>query len=355
MEGEFGMDKPVRIGVIGTGRFGRLHLKVLEQLAGAEVVALADIDGASLARAAAECGLPAEALHENPYELIDREDIDAVDIVSDEQSHGPLALAALAAGKHVIVEKPLAVSLAEAEAIRAAALTAGRQVMVGHISRFSQPYYAIKRRLDEGRLGMLAAIRTKRNFSRDWFADFGHRVHPVYESGVHELDLLLWYAGSRCRSVAAFERNISGLGHPDLFTASLQFENGVVASLDSSWLVPSGAPRNLTETLELDGTIDAHIELVGERGTAQYRLAHDGLSVWYDGQGQHPETTLWPTGPDGHVGGAIETELGHFVRMIALNEPSPIMPLSDAVHVQEMADAIVESARTGRMVRLGQA
>lgn len=346
------MGKAVRIGLIGTGRFGRLHLKVLRQLAGAEVVALADVNGEALAAAAAEFGFPDSALHADPLELIARGDLDAVDIVSDEPSHGPLTLAALDSGKHVIVEKPLAVSLPEARAILAKAEAAGKQALVGHISRFSQPYYTIKRRLTAGGLGRIAAIRTKRNFSRDWFDSFGKRVHPVYESGVHELDLLLWYTGARCRTVAAFERNMSGYEHPDLFSALLQFENGVVATLDSSWLVPPGAPRNLTETLELDGTIDAHIELIGEFGTAQYRLNHDGLSVWDVERSLQPEVTLWPTGPDGAVGGAIEAELGHFVRMIAANRPSPIMPLSDAVHVMEMADAIVESARTGHMVRL---
>ncbi len=346
------MTQSLRIGLIGAGRFGRLHLKVLQQLAGVEVAALADVSSEALAAAAEEANIGVEACYTDPLALIELDDLDAVDIVSDESSHGPLALAALRSGKHVIVEKPLAVTLQEAKAIQAASEKAGLQVLVGNISRFSQPYFTIKRNLDEGLLGRVAAIRTKRNFSRDWFHSFGSRVHPVYESGVHELDLLVWYAGARCKSVAAFERYMSGHAFPDLFAATLQFENGVVASLDSSWLVPPGGPRNLVDTLELDGTIDAQIEVIGERGTAQYRLSHAGLSIWTAERVLQPEVTLWPTGPDGSVGGAIAAELAHFIRVIAENRPSPIMPLTDSLHVMEIADAIVTSAREGRMVTL---
>lgn len=344
--------RTVRIGLIGTGRFGRLHLKVLQQSPHAEVAALADVNEAALLKTAADYGLAPANCHTDPLVLIAREDIDAVDIVSDEKSHGPLVLEALRRGKHVIVEKPLSVTYGEALAIREAQAAAGKQVLVGNISRFSQPYFAIKRSIDNGTLGAVAAIRAKRNFSRSWFRDFGNRIHPVYESGVHELDLIVWYAGSRCVRVSAFERNMSGYAYPDLFSAVMTFENGIVASLDSSWMVPSGGPRNLVETLELDGTIDARIEVIGDRGTAQYTLAHPGFTIWTDSGIQHPETTLWPTGPEG-IGGAITAELDHFVRRIADNKPSPIMPLADSVHVMEIADAIVRAAESGAVVALG--
>jgi len=342
----------IRIGLIGTGRFGRLHLKVLRQLPNVDVAALSDVNETALRRTASEYEVDPDGCYLDPEELIRREDLDAVDIVSDEASHGPLAAAALRAGKHVIVEKPLSVTFAEALEIEAAQAASGKQVLVGHISRFSQPYISIKRSIDDGRLGPVAAIRTKRNFSKAWFHGFGNRTHPVYESGVHEIDLIVWYARSRCVQVSAFERRMSGYAYPDLFSAMLTFENGIIATVDSSWLVPAGAPQNLVETLELDGTIDAHIEVIGENGTAQYQLAHPGLSVWTGEGVRHPETTLWPTGHDG-VGGAIRAELEHFVRVIAENTPSAVMPLSEAVHVMEIAEAIQRSAATGSTVRLG--
>ncbi|MFF2890652.1 Gfo/Idh/MocA family protein [Paenibacillus sp. NPDC057967] len=341
----------LRIGLIGTGRFGRLHLRVLRQLAHVEVAAIADVYDPALQAAASEFGIRSEDCYGDPLELIKREDLDAVDIVSDEKSHGPLVIAALQYGKHVIVEKPLAVTSEEAHKIHRLQAETNRQVMVGNISRFSQPYYAIKRSIDNGMLGNVAAIRSKRNFSRSWFHSFGNRVHPVYESGVHELDLIVWYAGCRCVKVSAFERNMSGYVHPDLFSAVLVFESGLVASLDSSWMVPSGGPQNLVETLELDGTIDAEIEVIGDKGTAKFGLAHPGFTIWTDSGLQHPETTLWPTGPEG-IGGAILMELTHFVNQIVKGQSSPVMPLSHSVHVMEIAEAIVDAARTGEVVKL---
>lgn len=341
----------MRIGLIGAGRFGRLHLRVLRQIPGVTVAAAADVNPEMLQALEADFGIAPEGCSTDPAELLLRDDLDAVDIVSDESSHGPLVLEALRRGKHVIVEKPLSVKADEARAILAAQQASGRQVLVGNISRFSQPYYTIKRSIETGRLGRVAAIRSKRDFSRSWFHGFGNRVHPVYESGVHELDLMVWYTGCRCIRVSAMESHPGGYTYPDLFSAVLEFDNGIIASLDSGWMVPGSAPQNLTETLELDGTIDARIEVVGEAGTASYQLAHSGLSLWLQEGMQQPETTLWPTAHDG-IGGAIRAELEHFAAMIAGNTPSPVMPLEDSVHVLEIADAIAESARTRRMIEI---
>ncbi|MBB6729608.1 Gfo/Idh/MocA family protein [Cohnella zeiphila] len=345
------MTATVRIGLIGAGRFGRLHLKVLAQIPGAETVALADIDSQALEEAANRFGIGPDGRYEDPLRLIEDPRVDAVDIVSDESTHGPLILHALRRGKHVIVEKPLCISAAEAEEIARASEESGKQVLVGNISRYSQPYRMIKRSIDAGKLGAVAAIRAKRNFSRSWFQAFGNRIHPVYESGVHELDLIVWYANARCVEVAAFERRVEGYRYPDLFSAILTFENGVVASLDSSWAVPAAAPRNLVETLELDGTIDAHIEVIGETGTAYYQLAHPGFGIWTPEEVLHPDTTLWPD-EGNRVGGAIASELADFVEAIREERPSRTMPLADSVHVTRIADAIVRSAAAKTIVDL---
>ncbi len=342
--------KTLRVGVIGVGRFGRLHLNVLRQLPGCEVAAIADIDHKVLAEVSEKFGIP--RTYAVASEMIDADDLDAIDIVSDEASHGGYVLACLGAGKHVFVEKPLATSYEEARRIHDAAKHSERIVVVGNISRFSQPYVSLKRALLSGRLGTLGIIRTKRDFSKFWFEYFGKRVHTVYESGIHDVDLILWYAEGPCVRVHAVERRMSGYAYPDLFHATLTFQSGLIATMTSAWLVPKGGPQNLVETLELDGTIDADIELVGDKGTARFRMAHSGLSVWTDEGVQHPELTLWPT-EHGGVGGAIRAELQHFVAQAVRAEPSLIAPLTDSVYALKIADAIVESAREDRVIELG--
>ena len=341
--------KKWRIGVLGVGRFGRLHLKVLKQLPNCEVTAIADINDDLLRQVANEQGI--KKAYTDALDMIRDQELDIIDVVSDEDTHGIYVMEALKNGKHVFVEKPLATTYSDATKIEQLARTRGKQVMVGNISRFSQPYITLKHSLDSGVLGKLGIIRTKRHFSREWFEHFGKRIHPVYESGIHDIDLILWYTDSRCQEVYAVERKMAGYKYPELFSAILTFENGLVATLDSSWLVPRGGPQNLVETLELDGTIDADIELIGSNGLANFKMIHSGLSIWTDRGIQHPELTLWPTEHDG-IGGAIRAELQHFLYQLERGAESPIAPLRDSVEALKIADAIVQSAQEKRPVLL---
>jgi predicted dehydrogenase len=339
----------LRVGVIGIGRFGRLHIRVLSQIADCKVTAIADVNDDLLVQVKEEFKI--DLAYKDALEMIKNPNIDVIDIVSDEDTHGPLAIEALKHGKHVFIEKPIATKYEEALQIEELAKENNAQVMIGNISRFSQPYASIKRALSTGALGKAGMIRTKRNFSKEWFDHFGHRVHPVYESGIHDIDLILWYADSSCKEVYAVERNMSGYDYPDLFSAILTFDNGLVASMDSAWLYPKGGPQNLVETLELAGTIDADIEIQGDKGTANFKLAHPGYSLWTDQGVQHPELTLWTTEHDG-IGGAIRAELVHFVSQVQKGEESAVAPLHDSVEALRIADAIVLSAKEKRPVQL---
>ncbi len=341
--------KKMRVGVLGVGRFGRLHINVLQQLPKCEVVAVADIDERLLKEVSEKWHI--RKAYSDAAEMIYDEELNIIDIVSDEDTHGRFVVESLEHKKHVFVEKPLATSYAEAQRIQDVARRDTYQVMVGNISRFSQPYVVMKRTLSSGKLGKLGMIQTKRHFSRAWFGHFGKRVHPVYESGIHDIDLILWYAETECRKVYAVERNMSGYAYPDLFAATLTFADGLVATLNSAWLVPDGGPQNLVETLELDGTIDADIELTGDKGTARYRMAHSGLSVWTDKGVQYPELTLWPTEHDS-IGGAIRAELAHFLNQVEKGQESTIAPLSDSVYALKIAEAVVQSAKEGRAITL---
>ena len=341
--------KKLRVGIVGVGRFGRLHLAALRQMPNCSVEAIADVNARLLRQVSRTHRI--DRTYPNAMAMIRSADLDAVDIVSDEATHGGFVLAALKHGKHVFVEKPLATGYREAREIEALARKTGLQVMVGNISRFSLPYAAMKRRAAAGDLGRLGIIRAKRDFSRSWFEYFGKRIHTVYESGIHDIDLILWFAAGRCREVYAAERHMSGCKYPDLFTATLTFDDGLIATLTSAWLVPRGGPQNLVETLELEGTIDADLEVLGSKGGARFRMAHSGLSVWTDKGVQYPELTLWPTEHDG-IGGAIRAELQHFLRQVEKGRPSTVAPLADSVYALKIADAIVESAKRGKVVRL---
>ncbi|MHA6626639.1 Gfo/Idh/MocA family protein [Pseudonocardia sichuanensis] len=333
----------------GAGRFGALHLQVLRSLP-VEVVAVCEPDAGRRAAVQEEFGIAAG--YASLGDLLARERVDLVDVVSDESSHGKLVLQAIDAGCHVVVEKPLCTDVDEAERIRAGARERGVEVVTGQISRFGAGYQHLRDVLDRGELGRPVNLRFRRDFSRSWFPAFGKRIHPVWESGIHDIDLAVWYAGAPCRAVYAVQRTISGLEHPDTLVAVLTFANDVVATLESAWLVPDAAPQTLRGALELDGTIDAVTELLGDRGTAAYRLAHDGLTVRTDSAVAHPELTLWPT-VAGRVSGALREELGYAVEVAAGQRHNDVIPLDEAVEGVRIAAAIQESAQRCTRVSLG--
>lgn len=341
--------KELRIGIAGVGRFGRLHLDVFQQLPGCSIRAIADTDAGTLKRVARKGKI--ENAYLDAMEMIRNPDLDAIDIVTDEATHARLIIAALNNGKSVFVEKPLATSSADALKIEKLAEKTGLMVMVGNISRFSQPYISLKRRVAAGELGRVGIIRAKRDFSRFWFKFFGKRIHTVYESGIHDIDLILWLAKGKCVSVFAAENRISGNRHPDIFSAILKFDDGLIATIGSAWMLPAAAPQNLVETLELDGTIDADLEVVGTKGCARVKLLDSGLSVWTDRKRLQPEMTLWTTEHD-CTGGAIRAELQHFVKQALVGRKSAVAPLQDSVEALRIADAIVKSARQNCVVKL---
>jgi len=287
----------------------------------------------------------------NPIELIKDPNIDAIDITSSEETHGYLSIEAINHGKHVFIEKPIATTYKEAKEIYRLSKKNNVQVMVGNISRFSSPYVSIRDVIENNKLGNVGLIRAKRNFSKKWFENFGKRTHPVFESGIHDIDLILWYINSRCIEVYSKECYLSNYEYPDLFSTILTFENGVIASQDSAWLHPEGGPKNLVDTLELDGTIDADLEICGTKGIANFKLAHPGYSVWTDEEVLRPELTLW-TSKDGKIGGAIQSELNHFLEHALANKHSITAPLGDSVEALKIAEAVVQSSKEERIIYL---
>ncbi len=193
--------KEVKVGVVGLGRFGRLHARILSELPGCRVGALCETDEPTLKRCGEEYGVG--ALYTNLEAMLGSESLDAVDVVTDESAHGSQALLCLEHGMAVFVEKPLATDGDEAEAVSRMSRATGLPVVVGNISRFDARYAVLRRELEAGRFGRVALVQAKRSFSRAWFAGFGGRVHPVFESMIHDLDLALWYLPSPIRRVYA--------------------------------------------------------------------------------------------------------------------------------------------------------
>jgi predicted dehydrogenase len=344
----------VKVGVVGLGRFGRLHARVLSELRGCRLAALCDVDGGVLENCGREYGVG--ALHTDLQTMLASEDLDAVDVVTDEAAHGRQALLCLEHGKAVFVEKPLATSGDEADAVAAMSREKGLPVLVGNISRFDARYALLRRELEAGAFGRVALVQAKRSFSRAWFAGFGNRVHPVFESMIHDLDLVLWYLPSPVRRVYAQAGSADG-GVPDTLVATLTAEDGSLAVLQSTWLVPDGAPITLAGSpaspFDLWGTIDAQIEVVGGSQVGRVDLIPGGPVLWGDSAVRAPDPGLWPE-VHGRVGGALREELSHFVDCVRAGEQSPLVPAKTGATAVRLSEAIVLSSQKGEAVSFGE-
>ncbi len=320
---------PLRAAVIGLGMMGRAHLRVWsEMIEGVELVGVADSDPGALRDA-----IDGRSVRGYPdaESLLRAEQPDLVSIVVPTSLHLPMTLAALEAGAHVLVEKPIAATRAEAERMIEAAHQAGRMLTVGHIERFNPAIRELRRRLVAGELGRIFEIRATR------LGPFPARIRDVgvvVDLAPHDLDVMRYLLGSDpIRLYAETEQRIH-TDHEDLFVGLLKFANGAVGVLDINWLTPT-KQRTLTVT--------------GERGmyTADYlaqelvfypNSADDG-SV---GEGERVERQIERREP-------LAIELGEFARAARDGGLPPVDP-HQAMVALLLARAMVESAQTGSVI-----
>jgi predicted dehydrogenase len=338
----------LKVVIAGTGRFGTLHGRVWRE-AGTHVAGLCDVDRSRLEEASQTLGIT--KVSTELRSLLEATGADVVVVASDEAAHVPLTLEALDLGCHVFVEKPLALSGDDAWRVHDAAQAAGREVVAGQISRFAAPYARMRATLDAGGVGQLCALRLRRDFSREWFLSFGDRVHPVWESCIHDIDLAISFVRRPVARVTAVQSAAAGDAAPSVVSALLEFEGGVVATIESAWLVPQAAPQTLAGALALDGSIVGEAEILGLDGVMRQSLVSDGLVEWTSAGAFIPDLSLWPE-EDGRIGGALRQEVEYAIGVFTgVREPDRV-PLKEVCWGVSAAEAIVRSLETGQPVRM---
>jgi predicted dehydrogenase len=342
-------DQPTIV-VAGLGRFGVLHARVWAE-AGARIVGMCDKDLTRVRAIAAQFAV--EDYDSSLHGLLERVTPDAVVVATDEASHVELAIAALEAGCHVFVEKPLALASDDAWRIHRTATGVGREVVAGHISRFASPYVRLRRTVEQGRVGRLCALRLRRDFSRSWYLAFGERVHPVWESCIHDIDLAIAMVNQPVSRVMAMQSAAAAEAAPSVVSALLEFEGGVSATIESAWLLPDSAPQTLAGALELTGAIAGEMEVLGLEGVLRQRLVGDSLVEWTNAGSFVPDLSLWPD-DDGVVGGALRREVDYAIDVFAGRRPPDRVPLRQVCWGIETAEAVVESLRRNDVVHLAR-
>lgn len=341
-------EKKVRAAVIGLGLWGECHVETLASMQGVEVAAVVDAYEPRLNEVADKYGVTDRYLKYD--DLWERDDIDFVSVVTQVHDHRVPVEKALRSGKHVLVEKAVAIEAEDAHAMQAAAQETGKFLMPAHILRFDARYAAIKRHLEEGAIGDIVSIYSKRWRPQSQLAHHG-KNHTAFILMPHDIDLAIWWAASRVKNVRAFERRVRpekrviDTDSPDVLWATLEFENGIVAELHSSWLLPAATHIDMGD----------RAEVIGETGILSAQTTDGGFAWWSDNPekaGRHSPDLGIHNHVAGRVTGALRDELNYFCDCIRRNEAPVYLPFADAVHGVEVAQAVVQSARTGKDVAL---
>jgi predicted dehydrogenase len=359
--------RPIRIGLIGAGQRGQQHLENYQQVPGAEIVAVADIAEALAQNVAERFKIP--NVYTDFHDLLQRDDIEAVDICLHNNLHRPVAVAAMEAGKHVYCEKPMAGSYADAKIMYDTAQALGRKLAIQLFTLFRPETRAAKILIDEGSLGELYHARSTgfRRRGRPYVDGYGtstfvQKRHAaggaLYDMGVYHIAGLLYLLGNpevkritgktyQKTSMDPRRATSSGYDVEELGLGFVRFTNDVTLDIIESWAIhldgfegssivgtrggvrlePFGYYHNIGD-LDINSTMD--LEQIAYR----WKNVHDGGDV-YDSAGHH-----WVAALQGRVELLPSAELALNTMLI-----SEGIYLSEQLRREVTADEVRETSR----------
>jgi predicted dehydrogenase len=340
-------------GIAGAGMVARYHAAAIERTPGARLVAICREEATRAAEAARQFGVPCEPSY---AALLARPDADAICICTPSGQHAAQAIAAARAGKHVLVEKPMALTLDDADAMIAACGTAGVQLGVALQRRTEPQFQELRAAIAAGELGRLTLGSVSVPYLRPqsyydsaawrgtWALDGGG---ALMNQGIHLLDLLVWLMGD----VAEVQANAATLTHAieveDCVTAALRFTSGALGTVMATTSAAPGFPHR--------------VEVYGDRGGAQ--IEGEQIVRWeiagQEPRTKKPELNAAPVAAGagaspGGIGAAGHTRLlADFVAAIRAGR-EPLVPGEEGRRSLALALAIYESARSGAKITIAQ-
>ncbi len=341
------MARPVVLQV-GFGNFGRTHLAAWTRLGLAAELHLVDPDPAAR-KAARAAGLPESRVGRELDEFLDLADI--VDIVSATDTHLDVCLRALAAGKDVAIEKPMAADLDEARRMAGAVAQSGRCLQVGFYFRFHPLGLEMKRRLASGSLGDIRYLGARFSGFKRARGDSGVLLNDV----VHFIDLQRWLLGESPEMVRATLRDHFQRGFDDMAFLEMSHASGAVARIEAGctlpgrWMDDIVAGATASKTIEVIGSEGA-LEVDFVRGTLlHHEVRHDWRDgLWRPSFGETRRPHLPTAGPID----VVTTSLGAFLESRAAGRRPEADAISAGVEIARILDAAQRSAATGRAVEL---
>ena len=358
------MERRVRVGIIGCGGIANgKHMPSLKKLGNVDMVAFCDIIIEKAEKAAKEYGVEGAKVYSDYKELLKDDSIEVIHVCTPNRSHSFITIDALEAGKHVMCEKPMAKTAAEAKAMLDASKRTGKKLSIGYQNRCNPSVLAMKRYADAGEFGNIyyaKALALRRRAVPTWgvfLNEYEQGGGPLIDIGTHALDLTLWVmnnykpkmvVGTTFKKLGDQTETANAWGDwdPKEYTVEdsafgfIQMENGALISLESSWAI------NLAETPEAQTVIcgtkagadmkDGGLRINGVKYGRQYleevNLSAGGVA-FYDGAKADPSLL----------------DAQNWINAI-VNDTEVVVKPEQAYVVTQILEAIYTSSKTGKPV-----
>lgn len=325
----------IKCAVIGLGWFGEHHVDTLNSLPLADLTAVCTRTESRLKEIAEKYGV--KKTYTDYKELLNDPEIEMVTITTHTKDHLVPAIDALKAGKHVFLEKPMSDTSENCKKIIAEVKKTDKCFMVGHICRFDTAYALAKEEIEAGNIGTILSMHAKRNLA-GWITESHlQKVSAMMGDGVHDLDLMLWYSGSKpVRVYAQTRKTRESIKYDDVAWAMFNLDNGAIAVIENVWALAENVPY----------AIDAKMEIIGTKGSINIDNSGAYFSVLKESGYQCPQSTYWPK-VHGMRRGFLKEEFDYFLKCVTQNKKPDVITPEESMQVIAALEGAEESAKTG--------
>lgn len=327
----------LNVAVVGTGFMGQLHARTVAESDLGRLAAVVDVNP-EVGRAVADQA--GATYHPTVEDALGDTAIDAWIVALPDRLHGEATAALLRAGKPVLLEKPMAHTLATAREIAAAAGEGGARLMVGLLLRFDPRYAGAAAAVADGMIGEPLHASAGRIASRAVGTRLNGTSSVLFYLGVHDVDAMQWVTGRRITRV--YSRQVArlmptlGVESEDAILSVVELDGGAAGQLFNGW----------TRTEDNPVGIDGRLEVFGTDGVVEVDVRDHGLRVHGRGGLQVPDALHWPD-VQGRIRGDLAAEVGHFLRALAQDAPF-VISVEEAMRAVAVNDAILRSVTSGK-------
>ena len=336
----------LRFAIVGAGVWGETHAYLYKEHPAVEVAAVCDMNIARARELAAKFDIPHAFSDHN--DMLRQVDLDAVAIVTPDFAHGKIAVDCANAGKHMLVEKPLATTREDVEAIVEAAERNNVRVMVDLHNRWSPPFAVAKQSLDDGDLGDPVSAYFRLNDIK-WVAtdmlSWAAQSSILWFLGSHTVDTLRWFFSDEVEQVYSVSSSgvlkKLGVDTVDIYQTILQFKKGGIASIENSWITPNTHPS----------INDIKFNITGTKGMINLDLTNNQMIERFTEDKNDRPDVLVSHFVHGKAKGFAYESIRHFVDCLVSGEDF-LVSIDDAANTSLVVLAILESAATGKPVKV---